>query len=265
MLCSFCKRDLKIVARDLCKNCYQRWHKRGSAEYADRHRTFCHIDDCGKPVVSNGMCDMHRQRLRKTGSTDKSDWGTKAHHPLRHSHDWIMRYRSQHPVDRAWGDFLQFAMDVGERPSPKHKLYSADDSRPIGPGNFVWKEAITQRVEDEDERTYMNRAQKVYRAIREEAYKGYELKKNYGLNRGGYAEMAEKQGHKCAICGGQENYVIRGKKLSMAVDHCHASGAVRALLCSGCNRGLGLFRDDPAILRAAAAYLEKHTLQPTQE
>lgn len=40
------------------------------------------------------------------------------------------------------------------------------------------------------------------------------------------------------------------------LDHCHTSGQVRGILCTRCNSGLGQFRDNPAILRAAADYLE---------
>lgn len=43
---------------------------------------------------------------------------------------------------------------------------------------------------------------------------------------------------------------------SRYLDHDHASGAVRGLLCSACNTGMGLLGDNPNLLRIAAQYLE---------
>lgn len=45
-------------------------------------------------------------------------------------------------------------------------------------------------------------------------------------------------------------------KLPSVIDHCHATGVVRGLLCHGCNIGIGYFREDPEAMRAAAIYIE---------
>ena len=82
------------------------------------------------------------------------------------------------------------------------------------------------------------------------------MKRKYGITFDQYNQMLAAQGGVCAICG---EACITGKRL--AVDHCHTTGAVRALLCSNCNTGLGKFRDNPDLLRAAALYLEKHACQ----
>ena len=41
-------------------------------------------------------------------------------------------------------------------------------------------------------------------------------------------------------------------------DHCHETGAFRGILCSRCNRALGLLDDDPVKLQALINYLKKH-------
>jgi hypothetical protein len=68
----------------------------------------------------------------------------------------------------------------------------------------------------------------------------------YGMTVASYQAMALQQGHRCAIC-------LKERKL--VVDHCHATGEVRALLCNQCNVGLGAFADDVEAIERAATYL----------
>ncbi len=84
------------------------------------------------------------------------------------------------------------------------------------------------------------------------------LKCRYGITLDQYNAMVEAQGGLCAICGKPETRLHKGKLKRLATDHCHDRKKVRALLCHQCNTGIGSFVDDPALLRAAAAYLEKH-------
>lgn len=79
----------------------------------------------------------------------------------------------------------------------------------------------------------------------------------YGLTTEQYDEMLLQQHGVCAICGGTSARADGDG--SLVVDHDHATGSVRALLCNLCNVGIGHLRDDPRILRAAIAYLEAHT------
>jgi hypothetical protein len=51
---------------------------------------------------------------------------------------------------------------------------------------------------------------------------------------------------------------VCGSSEALAIDHCHATKAVRGLLCRACNSGLGHFRDNPALLLTATLYLEGH-------
>jgi len=77
-------------------------------------------------------------------------------------------------------------------------------------------------------------------------------KRRFGLSPDDYRLMLDSQGGLCAICLAP----AEGDKV-LEVDHDHDTGAVRGLLCGGCNRGLAQFREDTAALRRAIAYLRK--------
>lgn len=77
------------------------------------------------------------------------------------------------------------------------------------------------------------------------------LQKKYGITLKQYNAMLRKQKGGCWICK------TKPKKRMLAVDHSHATGEVRGLLCHRCNRGLVWFSDKPERLHMAAEYLEK--------
>ena len=62
------------------------------------------------------------------------------------------------------------------------------------------------------------------------------LQSDFGINLEEYEAMLQQQNGVCAICG---NLCASGRRL--AVDHDHATGKVRVLLCSYCNRRLGWY------------------------
>jgi hypothetical protein len=84
-------------------------------------------------------------------------------------------------------------------------------------------------------------------------------KKNYqGMSISVFNEMLEAQGGVCAICLQPETATRNGVVRVLCVDHNHETDEVRDLLCVGCNTAIGYAMEDPARLRAAAAYLERH-------
>ncbi|MGY1608738.1 endonuclease domain-containing protein [Geodermatophilus sp. SYSU D00700] len=122
--------------------------------------------------------------------------------------------------------------DLGERRA----------ARPNGPVRFCsddcWKEAYYGRPEWPLER------------------RDYNARFNFNLPPGRYIEMVHEQGGLCAISGCDNDAV--------SIDHDHrcCDGAyscgrcVRAILCRQCNSGIGMLRDNAALLRAGAEYLQ---------
>ena len=73
------------------------------------------------------------------------------------------------------------------------------------------------------------------------------IERRYKITRAQYMALLAAQDGKCAICG---EAPAPGKHLG--VDHCHTTGKVRALLCTNCNRVVGIYEN---YHRAVVAYL----------
>ena len=81
-------------------------------------------------------------------------------------------------------------------------------------------------------------------------------KRKYGLTEDDVTRMLAGQRDRCLICRAQ----ITAENLN--VDHDHATGKVRGLLCARCNRTIGLLKDDPKVIRSAIRYLSRRREVP---
>ena len=76
------------------------------------------------------------------------------------------------------------------------------------------------------------------------------LARFYGISREQYEALLARQGGVCGICR-------KPPQKPFCVDHSHATGRVRGLLCRKCNTGLGSYDDDASVMAAGIAYLRR--------
>lgn len=244
--CSISGCDKKSYRGDLCITHYRL--------YLLSQRPNCTVPGCQNPQknLGSGFCGKHESRIRVHASVDAvrpNDWGAREKHPLYKIWTWHKRVKDG--LCAEWrADFWIFVGAVGERPDG-HTLRRKDTARPLGDGNWYWKQPIKSESAADYQRQWRNN--------NPEKAKNLDLKKYYGITLQEYEVLFNQQAGCCAICGGKETTNSQdGAPRRMPVDHCHRTGRIRGLLCTQCNRGLGMFGDDRARLLAAAEYLAKH-------
>ena len=85
-------------------------------------------------------------------------------------------------------------------------------------------------------------------------------KQRYGLEEGEFDAFWIVFKGRCGICNTELKMPSPGKGQKndvVAIDHDHATGQVRGLLCGACNKGLGAFKDNPEILMNAVKWVTK--------
>lgn len=160
---------------------------------------------------------------------------------------WRFLQRS-HP-SHMWPSFEAFCADISSVPKQRYALVATDVTKPIGPGNFRWAfpEGFKRSASAAEDKRYNPDHQMDKR-----------LRKLFGIDFAIYQKMTVDQKGVCAICEKPETRVSHGTLRVLSVDHNHATGAVRGLLCSSCNLAIGYACEDVSILRNAIAYLQKH-------
>ncbi len=106
-----------------------------------------------------------------------------------------------------------------------------------------WKDKNKDRANAAQRQWHLDNYEKIRNKI---------LIKRYGIDIWRYREMMTEQDGKCAVCNGPPT-----RDRDLDVDHCHATGKVRGLLCSPCNTALGILEDNPDRIRKLAAYAER--------
>lgn len=116
--------------------------------------------------------------------------------------------------------------------------------------DYYYKKGREKRQENKDQinKTYRERKR----------HMRYKIKKYFNLTLDEYNQMFIERDNKCDICNNPESAKHQnGKTRALALDHCHETGKIRGLLCTSCNRGIGLLKDNITLLENAVEYLRK--------
>lgn len=152
--------------------------------------------------------------------------------------------------DKAIGDFRKLKNGRSSHCKPCAAAYLRE-WRANNPDRLK-EHARARRANPEYQNKHRIESRKYYEK-NPDAYRERNLRQNFGITLDEYREMEAAQDGKCAVCGEK---CKSGR--SLAVDHNHETGEIRALLCMNCNRAIGWMQDDPDRLMAAAAYLLRY-------
>lgn len=221
-----------MAQRTVCARCaepFTQWSRGRPASICLACKDHCAVEDCGRPARTAGFCNSHYERSRR---------GVDLSAPIE---------------QREYGERVCKIDGCGRKRGHssatycvmhRQRVYVSGEPGPVQPkqaerGHAVWNTPNERRLVS---RLYM-----------------------FGLTPETFNELLASQGGRCAICGTDDPK--RGNRVSTwTVDHDHnccpgkksCGRCVRGLLCSPCNRGLGLLDDDPVVVEAAAAYLRRY-------
>jgi hypothetical protein len=281
--CRGCGEVKPIKAKGLCRKCYARFQRHGDFDDHSPVKGARLCSHCGeRPVHAKELCGSCYSRLLERGRPDKIK--VKKYEACSYCGDigWIKakglcgacyNYQLQHGTlerkniqrirDCVVCDNKGFIVSKGICRNCYVRFWKTGSFRTragkyedISPESFGLDIPSEEKLLERRQRENLKnrRARKQY----PDRYKNADLLKTFGITLKKYNKMLEGQNGVCAICEEKETAKRNGKTLSLAVDHDHNTGKVRALLCQACNHGIGHMRDSPTLLTAAINYLKNH-------
>lgn len=183
---------------------------------------------------------------------------------LRHQR-WL-EDREQYDAERQRRAETGLCVDCGEVAGivgPNGGLPKCDSCRLAGRHRTAtWQGKLKDRPEGQQRKNSRQRAYYEENPERFATYRREVVERNpnihklghlrrYGLTPALRDRQIERQQGRCAICRREFD-----EKLRPVIDHCHATNALRGILCGPCNVALGMFGDDVGRLRSAIRYLQ---------
>lgn len=230
----------------------------------------CDQEGCDKPARSKGLCAAHYQQHRRRELDPEI--GTRKPGPRPDPTAARSRHNAANPTRKKTGrperrfatethcanghEFATTGMYRAPSGRPVCKQCRRDSQRkykglspavgPVGPHNAEKTHCPAGHAYAEHGYVKADGA----RGCRP-CHVAHRKRRVYGVTPERFADMLVEQGSRCAVC----TNVFKDAR-DTHIDHDHTTGAVRALLCNDCNVGIGCLKDDPALLRAAADYLD---------
>lgn len=220
----YCRQHLKQRSQGKEMSPLGPWVRRGGA---------CSADGCGEQTWARGWCKWHYMRWRKGIPFDQPK------RPL------IAPLCTVEGCERRSNGYL-----VGIPYCPGHlaRMRSSGEAGDLLP---------LSRPCDYCATTYSRRGRGLY--CSKDCSRAASRARHYGLTPAELRRLELDHRDCCGICGRKEQGVREsGTPIRLAVDHDHDTGAVRGLLCRACNTAIGAMQDDPDLLLAAAAYVERY-------
>lgn len=127
------------------------------------------------------------------------------------------------------------------------RKYYAERKVELNKKRAVWGRANRERVRKSQRERY---------ARCKDNHFWTKLRSMYDLSKEQYEKMLVDQNGVCKVCGCKDPESKRNRgRDGLSVDHCHVTGKIRGLLCTGCNIAIGQAKESPERLEKLAAYL----------